>query len=176
MEMVHGAEAGHIVVTTGPFLSVTANTSSTIGQVKPAIPGDDLAAPDGHVELGIRVQCPNWFDVTRVQVFLNGRPAQDLNFTRRTTPDHFQDGTVKFDAKIPVELKTDTHVIVATIGEGLQLGPVLGPEHGKLPPAAVANPIFVDVDGGGFKPNRDLLDLPLPLDPSREISRPDDGK
>lgn len=27
----------------------------------------------------------------------------------------------------------------------------------------VANPIFVDVDGNGFKANRDLLDLELPL-------------
>jgi len=27
---------------------------------------------------------------------------------------------------------------------------------------AVANPIFIDVDGNGFEPNGDLLDLPIP--------------
>ena len=98
----------------------------------------------------------------------------DLNFTRRTTPQRFGDEVVKFDALIPVTLKADTHVIVATIGEGLQLGPVLGPQYGKLPPVSVANPILVDVDGGGFKPNGDLLDVPLAIDPSRPISRPTD--
>jgi hypothetical protein len=105
-------------------------------------------------------------------VFINGRPSTDTNFTRRTTPKHFSDGVVRFDAKIPIELKTDAHLIVATIGEDLQLGPVMGPEHGKKPPAAVANPIFVDVDGGGFKPSGDLLDVPLPLDVNRPLTRP----
>ena len=28
---------------------------------------------------------------------------------------------------------------------------------GEQPPVAVANPIFVDIDGNGFKPNGDLL-------------------
>ena len=124
------------------------------------------------MELEVRVQCPNWFDINRVQVFVNGRPSPQANFTRRTTPQHFSDRVVRFEAKIPIELKTDAHVIVATIGEGLQLGPVMGPEHGKKPPAAVANPIFVDVDGGGFKPNGDLLGVPLALDPNRPITKP----
>jgi hypothetical protein len=30
----------------------------------------------------------------------------------------------------------------------------------------------VDVDGGGFKPNGDLLDVPLALDPNRPITKP----
>jgi hypothetical protein len=29
-------------------------------------------------------------------------------------------------------------------------------------PMAVSNPIYVDVDGGGFKPNGDTLGAPLP--------------
>jgi hypothetical protein len=173
MEMVHTAEAGHVVVSNGPFLSVTVSAAPAAGgEPKTVLPGDDLAAPSGRVELAVRVQCPNWHDINRVQVFLNGRPAKDLNFTRRTTPDRFHDGVVKFEAKIPVELKTDTHLIVATVGEGLELGPVLGPTRGKMPPAALANPVFVDVDGSGFKPNGDLLDVSLPIDPARGISRP----
>jgi hypothetical protein len=46
---------------------------------------------------------------------------------------------------------------VAAIGERSKLGPVMGPEHAADLPVAVSNPIFVDVDGGGFKPNRDTL-------------------
>ena len=57
-------------------------------------------------------------------------------------------------------------MIVAAIGEGLTLGPVMGPNYGgKLPPVAVSNPIFIDVDGGGFKPNGDLLDVPIAIAP-----------
>ena len=53
--------------------------------------------------------------------------------------------------------------MVVAAGEGKELGPVVGPDHAKEMPTAVANPIFVDTDGGGFKPNGDMLGLPLPI-------------
>jgi hypothetical protein len=110
------------------------------------------------------VQCSNWLDINRVQVFVNGRPKNDLNFTRRETSKYFGDGTIKFEADIPLDLTEDAHLIVAAIGEGLQLGRVMGPLWGGTkPPVAVSNPIFVDVHGDGFKANGDLLDVPLPL-------------
>ena len=69
---------------------------------------------------------------------------------------------MKFDQEIPLHLDRDTHVIVAAIGEKSKLGPVMGPEHAADQPVAVSNPIFVDVDGGGFKHNGDTLgDLPV---------------
>ena len=64
---------------------------------------------------------------------------------------------MKFDQEIPLRLEEDAHVIVAAIGESSRLGPVMGPEHADDRPVAVANPIFVDVDGGGFKANGDPL-------------------
>lgn len=164
MEMVHASEKGQIVMSTGPFLEVRLTATGT-GTAKPASagPGEDLALPKGTGELHVRVQCPNWFDVNRVQVFLNGRPVPDLNFTRRETPDRFRDTVVKFEARLPIELKNDAPLIVATIGEGQQLGRVMGATYGKEPPVAVSNPIFIDVDGNGFKPSRDLLDVALPM-------------
>ena len=39
---------------------------------------------------------------------------------------------------------------------------VMGESQGNRPPIAVSNPIFVDVDGGGFQPNGDELGIPLP--------------
>ena len=124
------------------------------------------------MQLAVKVQCPNWLDVNRVQVFLNGRPSKELNFTRRETPTRFTNDTVRFEASVPVKLAADTHLIVATIGEGLTLGPVMGPNYaGKLPPVAVSNPIFVDVDGKGFVSNRDLLDVPLAIDPNKAKDR-----
>ena len=74
-EMVREIEAGHIVMSTGPFLSVSGTFESQV-QIA-AIPGDDLVAADGKVTLKVSVQCPNWLDVNRVQVFINGRPSRE---------------------------------------------------------------------------------------------------
>jgi hypothetical protein len=117
----------------------------------------------GRARLRVRVQCPNWFDIDRVQVLLNGRPAESLNFTRESMPDRFSSGVVKFEQSVPLMLEADTHVIVAALGEESTLGAVMGPEYGKLMPIAVSNPIFVDVDGGGFRANGDTLGSPLPV-------------
>lgn len=155
LDMVHAAERGHVVMSTGPFLEVKLVAKGSSGAE--AVPGDDPAAPGGETTLHVKVQCPNWFDVDRVQVFLNGRPAETLNFTRQSSPDRFSNATMKFDQEIPIRLERDTHVIVAAIGEKSTLGSVMGPDHAKDRPVAVSNPIFVDVDGGGFKPNMDTL-------------------
>ena len=92
----------------------------------------------------------NWFGV-------NGKPDPALNFTREAHPDRFSSATIKFDQEIPVSLSYDAHVIVAAIGEHSKLGPVMGPNHAADLPVAVSNPIFVNVDGHGFKPNGDLM-------------------
>src|SRR5205085_1748017 len=113
------------------------------------------------------------------QVYLNGRPSKELNFSRYTTPQRFarsgETGALKFDQTIPLELKEDTHVIVMAVGEKSTLGVVQGPRWGQLKPIAVSNPIFVDVDGGGFKANGDTLGSPLPVKgglPAKKPARP----
>lgn len=171
LDVVHAAEHGHVIMTTGPYLEVLVQALDVPEAARRGpqaasfrgTAGDDVVAPGGRVTLGIRVQCPNWFDVDRVQVFRNGRADESLNFTRATTPDRFQGGVIKFDQQLTLSLDEDTHLIVATAGEKSQLGPVMGPEHQSKIPVAVSNPIWVDVDGGGFKPNGDTLGAPLPV-------------
>ncbi|WP_422928156.1 CehA/McbA family metallohydrolase [Singulisphaera sp. PoT] len=165
LDMVHAAERGNVVMSNGPFLEVKlkGGESGNGSASTESIPGDDVAIPGGKATLQVRVQCPNWFDVDRVQVFLNGRPVDSLNFTKKQAADKFKDGVVKFEQEIPITLERDTHVIVATIGEGSKLGPVMGPDHEKDLPVAVSNPIFVDVDGGGFTANKDTLGSKLPV-------------
>ncbi len=167
MEMVRASAAGHVVMTNGPFLEVSLRGSGE----KSAGPGDTLAVPSGQAKLHVKVQCPNWFDINRVQVYVNGRPLESANFTRRNQADRFGDGVVKFEQQIPLTLEQDAHVIVAAVGEGLKMGPIMGPRFGENMPAAVSNPIFVDVDGGGFKPNGDLLDVPLPLEKTVDLPK-----
>jgi hypothetical protein len=154
IDVVHAAEQGHVVMSNGPFLAVSLSTDDAAAI---AIPGDSIAAPNGQAKLQVRVQCPNWFDVDRVQVFVNGLPLPDLNFTRETHSAFFNSGTIKFDQQLPLSLKSDAHVIVAAIGEKSKLGAVMGPDHEDDAPVAVSNPIYVDVDGGGFKPNADTM-------------------
>ena len=113
--------------------------------------------------------CPNWLDIDRVQVLINGRPEPKLNFTRSTHPQLFGDRAVKFDQTLDLALKADAHVIVVAIGEGSEVGEVMGPMWGHRKPTAISNPIFVDVDGGGFKPNGDTLGAPLPVKGGRPV-------
>jgi hypothetical protein len=167
-DIVHAAEKGHIILTNGPYLEVTlydadaGNGVADVGRRK-AIPGDEIALPSGYGTLHVRVQCANWLDIDRVQVLRNGRKDDQLNWTRSANPEAFSKEVVRFDRRIPIEFKQDAHVIVVAAGENSQLGAVFGPDRGKDRPAAVSNPIFVDADGGGFKPNSDTLGHPLPV-------------
>ena len=165
-EMVMASERGNVTMTNGPFLQVVTTAGRTM-----SFPGSDLIARDGKVNVKVRVQCANWLDINRVQLILNGRLKEDYNFTRRTHPEMFSTEVVKFDNAIPVVLSEDTHIIVAVAGEGLKLGPVVGPDRGEDMPVAVSNPVFVDVDGGGFKPNGDLLDAKMP---EKEVANSDE--
>jgi hypothetical protein len=157
LEMVRSCKAGHIVMSTAPFMQVTIESGG-----KTADPGDTLPATGGAT-LHVKVQCANWYDISRVQVFINGRAEKSLNFTRQSHPQMFSDKVVRFEQSIPLKLAKDAHVIVAAIGEGTTLSKVYASGGGsKLPPIAVSNPIFVDVDGNGFEPSKDELDAPLP--------------
>jgi len=154
LEIVRHSHKGHIVMSTAPFLDVKLNG---------AIPGDDLSLPGGKGKLSIRVFCANWYDIDRVQVLLNGRPEPKLNFTRKSHPQLFHDKPERFTHEAELALDKDTHVIVVAIGEEKPLGDVMGPMWGRQQPVAISNPIFVDVDGGGFRPNGDTLGAPLPV-------------
>jgi hypothetical protein len=158
-DVVRVSQAGRIVMTSGPFLEATATAVG--GDAAAAGPGDLLRAAAGEVRLRIRVQCPNWFDVDRVQVFVDGRADPALDFSRRDRPECFARDVVRFERTVPVKLARDAHLVVATVGEGSNLGLVMGPEHAKRRPIAVTNPILVDVDGGGFAAGGDLLGVPL---------------
>jgi hypothetical protein len=154
-EIVRNTKAGRAIMTTGPFLEV--ETEDGI------LPGGSAVA-DGSIALKVKVQCTDWVDINRIQVLVNGRQRQDVNFTRESHPDWFGEGIVKFDRTLEVPLSQDSHLIVVAAGEGLSLEKGYGTsEQGGWEPLAFHNPIYVDVDGGGFMPNGDSLDFPLPV-------------
>jgi hypothetical protein len=154
-EISRNARNGRMVLTTGPFLEVTAGEG--------VMPGGSLEA-SGKVDLKVRVQCTNWIDIDRVQVLVNGRQDASLNFTRKSHPEMFSDSVVKFEQTIGVPLKNDSHLIVVAIGEGFDLKMGYGTSRqAAMMPCAYNNPIFVDTDGNGFQPNGDMLGFPTPV-------------
>lgn len=160
MDVVHAAERGNSILSNGPFLEVSLKET---GGEKTITAGDDLELPSGSAKLSIRVQCPNWLDIDHVFVLVNGRRHAMHDYTRADHPDRFRDGVVRFEQTLPLELKSDAHIIVVAGGEKTVVGPVMGPRWGPMQPAALSNPMFLDVDGDGFQHNRDTLDAPLPV-------------
>jgi hypothetical protein len=157
LDVVRESKKGHLVMSNGPYLEVSLNG---------ALPGDELKL-GGAAILKVRVECPNWIDVDRVQVLVNGRREPTLNFTRAANPGMFKRGPVIFQQDIPLQLAADAHIIVVAVGEQSTMGPVMGPNADQ--PCAVSNPVYVDVDGNGFTPNKDTLDAPLPV--KRSLAR-----
>lgn len=153
-ELSPHAKAGHLVLSTGPFLEVTTQNGK--------IAGDDDRATGG-IDLKVRVQCTDWMDIDRVQVLVNSRPDPKLNFTRASHPQMFKDGVVKFEEKIHVPLEHDAHLIVVALDEDGNQKTCYGTsDYAKVRPCAYNNPIYVDADGHGFTPNGDTLGFDLP--------------
>ena len=168
------AKKGHLTMSNGPFLEVwLAPSEAALDAGAGALPGDDVRLPGGKGVLRVRVQTANWLDVDRLQVFVNGRAEPSLSLSRAKNPAAFGTGVVKLDRRIPLALKGDAHVIVAVTSDRGYLGPVTGPEHARERPVAVSNPIFADVDGGGFKANGDRLEDLAPLLPPKRRPRSD---
>ncbi|MBM79683.1 MAG: hypothetical protein CMJ78_03695 [Planctomycetaceae bacterium] len=158
-EMVDASEQGRLIMSNGPFLEVEFSAKNQ----KSVTSGQDLAASDGEVKIDVRVQCPNWFDIDHVFLYINGRKSKEHDFSRETTPARFGNGNVKFEQQLSVKLTKDAHIIVVAGGEKSTLGPVLGSFWGQYQPTALSNPVFVDVGGDGFKANGDTLDAALPV-------------
>ena len=77
----------------GPFLNAT---FSAHGDEDVFVSGQSLNARTGKVAVRIQVQCPNWFDIDRVFILVNGRKESKYNFERGKNPDMFSEGVVKF--------------------------------------------------------------------------------
>jgi hypothetical protein len=154
-EMSVNAKRGHSFITSGPFLDVS--TVEGFG------PGDDVRLT-GRVDLRIKVQCASWYDIDRVQVLVNGRPDPKGNFSRTSHPELFKAGPLRFSHEVRIDLQQDSHIIVVACGLNSTMEKGYGTDsYARLRPCAYNNPLFVDIDGDGFRANGDTLDWPLPV-------------
>ncbi len=153
-EMTRHSKAGRMIVSSGPYLEVQTESGIIAG-------GHDRVSET--LNLKVKVQCTDWLDIDRVQILVNSRQVPELNFTREKNAAMFTDGVVKFDHTIPIALSQDAHIIVVATGENSTLKTGFGSSaQSSNHPTAYNNPIFVDVDGGGFTPNYDTLGFDLP--------------
>lgn len=154
-DMSRNAKAGRMILSSGPYLEVETGSGIIAG-------GHDRVS--GALELKVKVQCANWLNIDRVQVLVNGRQDERYNYTRADNAEMFGDGTVKFDHTLKLDLSEDAHLIVVAIGENETLQRGFGTSaQASIQPCAYNNPIYVDVDGGGFEPNFDTLGFDLPV-------------
>ena len=159
-EIIRNSKAGRMMITNGPFLKVTTDDGLPIGS---------SVIREGFIDLKIHVQTPNWLEIDRVQVLVNGRQPEQYNFRKREIPSMFRDGVVSFDETIRITLQQDAHLIVVAMGEqsNIEKGWGLSP-YGRMHPVAYTNPIYVDVNHNGFQANGDTLGHPLITSPSSE--------
>lgn len=153
-EMSRNSKAGKMMLTTGPYLEVETDDGVVAGGYTRVV--DSLI-------LNVKVQCTDWVDIDRVQILVNGRQVPEYNYTRESHPEMFGDGIVKFDHKLDLLLDQDSHIIVVAYGSNSNLEGGFGTSgQANNRPCAYNNPIFVDIDGGGFRPNGDNLGYALP--------------
>ena len=153
-EMSRHSKAGRMILSSGPFLEVETGSGIIAG-------GHDRVSD--KLSLKVKVQCADWLDIDRVQVLVNGRQFPEYNYTREANPEMFGDGVVKFENKLSLSLSEDSHIIVVATGENETLKTGFGSSRqASIKPCAYNNPIYIDVDGGGFEPNHDTLGYDLP--------------
>lgn len=153
VEIAHQVKSGHLVISNGPFLDV---------RVDGGLPGSDIRCISGKVNVKVKVFASNWCPVNTVQIVINGRADKAYIFSAEKNPELFHQGPMVFEQEIPVLLSSDAHLIVIAYGKGQTVGKVQGGPMRNALPIAMANPVFVDVDGNGFVANKDILDNPLP--------------
>ncbi|MDF1814196.1 MAG: CehA/McbA family metallohydrolase [Verrucomicrobiales bacterium] len=155
-EISRNARKGQMVLSSGPYLEVETE--------KGTIAGGEEVLKGGKLKLNVKVQCPDWMKLDRVQVLINGRQDKNYNYTIADNKAMFKDGVVRFDESLSIELREDTHIIVVAAGENGDLISWFGTSsQGGIRPCAYNNPIFIDIDGNGFQPNGDTLGFELPV-------------
>jgi hypothetical protein len=125
-------KAGRMIVTCGPFLSMT------IGEAEIG----DLVKLDGDLlQIQARVAAPSWMDLTALEVVVNGAQVKSLPITSAA-------GAMgdRFSATVTASVASGVDAWVVLRVRGAAASPI---HTGYAPSWAITNPIFIDGDGNG---------------------------
>jgi hypothetical protein len=117
---VESIRKGRVVVSSGPFIRLTANDKG-LGETVPA----------GEVEIAIRVEAPGWVDVDRVQLLRRGELLREWTAPFGYSP--------RFERRTKVSLRPGDWVIAIARGSK----PMAHLHRSGATPYAFTNPIFV---------------------------------
>ena len=140
-------QSGAAVASTGPLVLATANG---VG------PGGLVTGTNASVSLSISLYAPDWLPVDEVRVVVNGAapiPVPLASFVADATDSRLRKATLT----VPMPAGKDAWLVVEAGVSRTQTGPYkVGTPWNKLMrgiyPIAITNPIFVDVNGGGYTP------------------------
>jgi hypothetical protein len=118
---VEAVRAGRVVVSSGPFVRLDVSNHGV---------GEE--APPGNVEVHVRVDAPDWVDVSKVDVIVRGKSVHTWNVA--------PSGAVRrFDAKFTTALKAGDWVVTVVRGER----PMEYLARAGAKPFAFTNPVWI---------------------------------
>ena len=139
---------GAAVASTGPLLDVSVNG---IG------PGGKVTGTNPSVSLTINLYAPDWMPVDEVRVVVNGAVVTTV-LSSSFPPLSVSDTRLRtISLTVPMPTGKDGWLVVEAGVSRTQTGPyMVGTPWNKIMkgiyPVAITNPIFVDVNGGGYTP------------------------
>ena len=163
-DVIAAIKGHHAIATDAPLIEMTVGS---------AIIGDDVSVPGGQVNVSLSVHSPSWAPVTHVRLYSNKSTvvadldvptSQGTSFTAVVPLTLTQDSWLVAEATGTQNMfpqvtgneyaPIDINAIIGALGAGFSFGPVgLTPDPTyPLTPFAITNPIWVDVDGGGWTP------------------------
>jgi len=123
-----------VAVSAGPFTDIRVGT---------AMPGDVADGSGGTVTVKATVQAPAWMPVTMAYLVANGEVVHTFEAADLAEADG-----VRLSKDVELTLAKDTWVVLVAGAPEADLWP----EKPGARVLGVTNPLFVDVDGGGFTP------------------------
>ncbi len=130
-EVADNIRAKACFTTTGPFLELEVNGVTSGGLAD---------APEGMIEVRVRLQAASWVDCDTVSVIVNGDVLRRLHVN--------DEGPLPIEKTFELRLREDAWVVLVAEGDE-PLAPVLAGHDRPVLPIAVTNPVWVDYKSDG---------------------------
>lgn len=142
--VLNALKSGAAVASTGPLLDVSINGTGSGGMVSGAVQS-----------VSITIYAPDWVPLDQVRIIVNGEVAQTLDPSTFSPGSDFRQRGTSVALNLPAA--KDAWIVVEAGVSLSQTGPYrAGSPWSKVQkgiyPIAITNPIFVDVNGGGYVP------------------------
>lgn len=158
---------GHTSIGQGIFATLVVDGSYRMGDT------EKREANDAPLSIELRVQAPSWIEPRSARVFVDGVVVAERSVP--STKDAATDARIHFD--VPLEAPHDAWVVCVVMGGGVDgaYWPLLNPYT-----LAATNPVFLDIDGGGYQSPREtaakwLEKNPQPADLQSALAKADDA-